>query len=248
MRVDLGPLRETADAELAAMIEALDQLAARVDAAIERERVFTRDAGHELRTPVAVLKGSLDLIERDDRDRPERERETLSRMRRTVDDMEALLETLLLLARGEVVPGAEETVVNDVAASEIGVLAAQAARAGDAVCLHEREELRVRAPARVVRIVFGNLLRNAVNHTRGGKIDVIVTADSLTVEDTGSGMSEAQLANAFEPFYRADDSRRSADGHGLGLSIVRRLSRQFGWQITARSQPGQGTSMEIRFP
>ncbi len=248
VRVDLGPLRDTADAELAAMIEALDQLAARVDAAIERERVFTRDAGHELRTPVAVLKGSLDLLDRDDRDRPERERETLSRMRRTVDDMEALLETLLLLARGEVVPGAEETVVNDVAASEIGVLAAQAARVGDAVCLDEREELRVRAPARVVRIVFGNLLRNAVNHTRGGRIDVIVTADSLTVEDTGSGMSEAQLANAFEPFYRADDSRRGTEGHGLGLSIVRRLSRQFGWQITARSQPGQGTSMTIRFP
>ena len=248
VRVDLGPLRDTADAELAAMVEALDQLAARVDAAIDRERVFTRDAGHELRTPVAVLKGSLDLLDRDDRDRPDRERDTLSRMRRTVDDMEALLETLLLLARGEAMPAAEETVVNDVAASEIGALAPQAARAGDTVCLHESGELRVRAPARVVRIVFGNLLRNAVTHTRDGRIDVTVTGDSLRVEDTGSGMSRAQLANAFEPFYRADDSRRNAEGHGLGLSIVRRLSRQFGWQVTARSQPGRGTSMEIRFP
>ena len=248
VRVDLGPLRDTADAELAAMIEALDQLAARVDAAIERERVFTRDAGHELRTPVAVLKGSLALLEREDGDRPDRERETLSRMRRTVDDMEALLETLLLLARGEAVPSAEETVVNDVAAGEIGALAAQASRAGDTVCLHERGELRVPAPARVVRIVFGNLLRNAVTHTRGGRIDVTVTADTLTVEDTGHGMSQAQLANAFEPFYRGDDRRGGAEGHGLGLSIVRRLSRQFGWQVTARSQPGQGTSMEIRFP
>ena len=248
VRVDLGPLRDTADAELAAMIEALDQLAARVDAAIERERVFTRDAGHELRTPVAVLKGSLDLLEREDGGRPDRERETLSRMRRTVDDMEALLETLLLLARGEAVPSAEETVVNDVAAGEIGALAAQAARASDTVTLHERGELRVPAPDRVVRIVFGNLLRNAVTHTRGGRIDVTVTADSLTVEDTGHGMSREQLANAFEPFYRGDDRRGGAEGHGLGLSIVRRLSRQFGWQVTARSRPGQGTSMEIRFP
>ena len=247
VRVDVGSLRDTPDAELAAMVEALDQLAARVDAAIERERVFTRDAGHELRTPVAVLKGSLDLLDREDRDRPDRERETLCRMRRTVDDMEALLETLLLLARGEAVPSAEETVVNDVAASEIGVLAPQAAQAGDTVCLHEREELRVPAPARVVRIVFGNLLRNAVNHTRGGRIDVTVSADSLTVEDTGSGMNRTQLASAFEPFYRADESRGGAEGHGLGLSIVRRLSRQFGWQVTARSEPGQGTTMEIRF-
>ena len=248
VRVDLGPLRDTADAELAAMVEALDQLAARVDAAIDRERVFTRDAGHELRTPVAVLKGSLDLLEREDRDRPDRERDTLTRMRRTVDDMEALLETLLLLARGEAVPSADETIVNDVAAGEIGALAPQAARAAATVCLHEREELRVQAPERVVRIVFGNLLRNAVAHTRGGRIDVTVTADSLTVEDNGIGMSHVQLASAFEPFYRADDSRGSGEGHGLGLSIVRRLSRQFGWQVTARSQPGQGTSMEIRFP
>lgn len=248
VRVDLGPLRDTADAELAAMVEALDQLAARVDAAIDRERVFTRDAGHELRTPVAVLKGSLDLLEREDRDRPDRERDTLTRMRRTVDDMAALLETLLLLARGEAVPSADETVVNDVAASEIGALAPQAARAAATVCLHEREELRVQAPERVVRIVFGNLLRNAVAHTGGGRIDVTVTADSLTVEDNGIGMSRVQLASAFEPFYRADDSRGSGEGHGLGLSIVRRLSRQFGWQVTARSQPGQGTSMEIRFP
>jgi len=60
------------------------------------------------------------------------------------------------------------------------------------------------------------------------------------------GGLRARLGRVFG--YRADDSRRSAEGHGLGLSIVRRLSRQFGWQITARSQPGQGTSMTIRFP
>ena len=243
VQMDLGPLRNTADAEVAAMIDALDRLAAKVNAAFERERVFTRDAGHELRTPVAVFKGSLDLLEREGK----ADAETLARMRRTVADMEALLETLLLLARGEAAAaGGEETVVNDVAAQEVDALTAHAVRDGNALALHDSAELRVRAPARVVQIVLGNLLRNALTYTRDGQIDVTVSADSLKVEDTGRGMSQPELASAFEPFYRADDSR-GADGHGLGLSIVRRLCRQFGWQVSARSQPGRGTAMEIRF-
>ncbi len=243
VRLDLEPLRDTPDAEVAAMIDALDQLAAKVDAAFERERVFTRDAGHELRTPVAVFKGSLDLLER----QGAADAETLARMRRTVADMEALLETLLLLARGEATGAdGEDTIVNEVVAREVETLAPRALRDGNALALHDHAELRVRAPPRVVQIVLGNLLRNALTYTKGGQVDVTVEADSLKVEDTGRGMSEPELASAFEPFYRADDSRGEG-GHGLGLSIVRRLCRQFGWQVSARSQPGRGTAMEIRF-
>ena len=60
-------------------------------------------------------------------------------------------------------------------------------------------------------------------------------------------MSRDELGNAFEPFYRADESRGIVKGHGLGLSIVRRLVRQFGWGISAYSRPGEGTAVEVRF-
>ena len=104
-----------------------------------------------------------------------------------------------------------------------------------------------RAPPKVVEIVIGNLLRNANNYTRDGSIDVAVTARGVRVCDTGIGMSREELDKAFEPFYRVDQSRGLTKGHGLGLSIVKRLVRQFGWSISAHSRPGEGTSMEVRF-
>lgn len=247
LTVDLDPLRDAADAEVLAMIEALDSFSGRLQAFVERERIFTRDAGHELRTPVAVLKGSLDLLE-DRPDRPLPERNALRRMRQTVDDMEALLETLLMLAReSEIELPRDAVLVNDLVARQVELLQATAARGGNRLSLHEDGELRVRAPPKVVEIVIGNLLRNAANYTRDGSIEVTVAARSVKVTDSGVGMSSDELEKAFEPFYRVDQSRGLTKGHGLGLSIVKRLVRQFGWSISAHSRPGEGTTMEIRF-
>ena len=246
--LELGALRRSPNAEVATMVDALDQLAARIDAAIDRERVFTRDAGHELRTPVAVFKGSLDLLEAAPESRwRERDRQALKRMRRTVNDMETLLETLLLLARGEAATVKDETSVNEVVAVQIDELRALADQRSNTVALHEAAELRVRAPVKVVQIVIGNLLRNALTYTANGTVDVTVAANAVKVADTGPGMSRPDLANAFEPFYRADASRGTSRGHGLGLSIVRRLSQQFGWQLAANSRLGEGTTMEVYF-
>jgi signal transduction histidine kinase len=245
--LDFEPLRDAADAEVLAMIEALDSFSDRLHAFVERERVFTRDAGHELRTPVAVLKGSLDLLE-DRADRALPERNALRRMRQTVDDMEALLETLLMLAReSEIEPPREAVLVNDLVARQVELLQAVAARGGNQLSLHEEGELKVRAPPKVIEIVIGNLLRNAANYTRDGRIEATVTRHGVRVTDTGIGMSSDELEKAFEPFYRVDQSRGLTKGHGLGLSIVKRLVRQFGWSISAHSRPGEGTTMEIRF-
>lgn len=245
--LDLESLPDTANDEVAAMIEAVEQFTGRLDAAIERERVFTRDAGHELRTPVAVFKGSLDLLEQRD-DRPEFEKAALKRMRRTVVDMETLLETLLLLAREEEVAlPAEPVLVNTVVAGQMDALAPFVEESSNELVLVEHAELLVRVPAKIIEIALGNLLRNALTYTREGTVTVTIRANAVQVEDSGIGMSERELASAFEPFYRAETSRESTRGHGLGLSIVRRLARQFEWQISAVSRPAEGTSVEIRF-
>ncbi len=245
--LDLDSLSENANDEVAAMIEAVDQFTGRLDAAIERERVFTRDAGHELRTPVAVFKGSLDLLEQH-KERPEFERAALQRMRRTVRDMEALLETLLLLAREEEVAlPAEPILVNTLIAGQMELLSSISEESDNQLVLVEHAELNVRVPAKIIEIALGNLLRNALAYTRNGTITVTIRANAVQVEDSGIGMSERELASAFEPFYRAESSRESTKGHGLGLSIVRRLARQFGWQISAVSRPAEGTSVEIQF-
>ena len=246
-QLDFAELRRDADAEVATLIDALEHFANRLTAAVERERAFTRDAGHELRTPLAVFKGSLDLLERD-AGRPARDRDALARMRRTADGMEALLETLLLLARKEsAAAGEAPTSLRLVVEEEIRALQETARRQGNRLRLHVDVEVWVQAPAPVVRILVGNLLRNALTYTENGDVDVTLLADGVRFDDTGIGMSREELANMFEPFYRAEASRGRHRGHGLGLAIVRRLSRRYGWALNVRSQPGEGTTVEVRF-
>lgn len=246
-QLDFAELRRDADAEVATLIDALEHFASRLTAAVQRERAFTRDAGHELRTPLAVFKGSLDLLERD-AGRPARDQDALARMRRTADGMESLLETLLLLARRESAATKDEpTPLRQVLEEEIRALAEMAKRQGNRLRLHTDEELWVRAPAPVLRILVGNLLRNALTYTENGEVDVTLFTDGVRFEDTGIGMSREELANMFEPFYRAEASRGRHRGHGLGLAIVRRLSGRYGWTLNVRSQPGEGTTVEVRF-
>ena len=246
-QLDFAELRRDADAEVATLIDALEHFADRLTAAVERERTFTRDAGHELRTPLAVFKGSLDLLERD-ADRPVRDRDALARMRRTAGAMETLLETLLFLARKESADAGEEpTSLRRVLEEEIRAVQESASQRCNRLQLQADEDVFVLAPAPVVRIVVGNLLRNAVTYTENGDVEVSLLVDRVRFNDTGIGMSREELANMFEPFYRAETSRGDGKGHGLGLAIVRRLSDRYGWTLNARSQPGQGTTVELRF-
>ena len=247
VQLDFSGLREEADGEVATMIQALEGFTARLDAAIERERIFTRDAGHELRTPLAVFKGSLDLLERET-DRPAHDRDALARMRRTADEMESLLKTLLLLAREESAAAEEgPTSVNRVVRGEIQALEGAARRRGNQILWRADEEVMVDAPAPALRIVVGNLLRNAVAYTEDGTVNVTLFGEGLRLEDSGVGMSREELASMFEPFFRSDAARAAGKGHGLGLSIVRRLTLQYGWGLNVRSQPGAGTTVELRF-
>lgn len=242
----LDAVRSVADAEVATMVDALDRFTSRLDAAIERERLFTRDAGHELRTPLAVFKGSLDLLERN-AERPSHDRRALARMRRTADDMESLLETLLTLAHEEAVATDVPVRINDIVAEEARRLADLAEERSNRLTVREPDDLQVLAPEPAVRVVVANLLRNALAYTENGDVEISVEGGRLRVSDTGVGMSQEELARAFDPFYRGEAGRAMAQGHGLGLSIVRRLTAQYGWTLHARSSPGHGTSVEVRF-
>jgi len=91
------------------------------------------------------------------------------------------------------------------------------------------------------------LLRQHLGQQFDARIDVTIEPQRVCVTDNGIGMSREELANTFEPFYRAETSRGDSKGHGLGLAIVRRLSDRYGWTLNARSQPGQGTTVELRF-
>ena len=98
-----------------------------------------------------------------------------------------------------------------------------AAERGLDLSIDEQAQLWVKAPSRVIQIILTNLLRNAINYTQQGSVIVRIRKNTISVIDTGIGMSPEELQHAFEPFYRGERSRASSMGHGLGLSIVRRL-------------------------
>ncbi|MHB1258649.1 sensor histidine kinase, partial [Thiobacillus sp.] len=96
-------------------------------------------------------------------------------------------------------------------------------------------------------LVFTNLLKNAIAYTGQGKISVSYEAQRLCIEDTGIGISAADLPHIFERFYRGIHPMEKQDGLGLGLSIVKRICDQSGWRITLHSEENRGTRVMIDF-
>ena len=244
---DILDMRGLANAEVDVMIDAMDHFTSRLDAFIDRERIFTRDASHELRTPIAVFKGSLDLLQKD-KERSAVDQKALARMRRTILDMEGLIETLLLLARGEELePPKDKVKINELIPEYIDQVAPMAQSRDIKLSMIESAELWLRAPERVIQILVINLLRNGISYTQEGSVEIELSSSEIIVRDTGVGMTSKEVDQAFDPFFRGEKVRTNTSGHGLGLSIVKRLVHQFGWRIRVQSHVGEGTEVTIAF-
>jgi len=242
---ELDQFADSTDPDVLALMNALEQFTIRLRQFVARERNFTRNASHELRTPLAVLKGNLDLL-RKFPDSPKRD-EVVLRMQRTVKDMESLVETLLILAReSESKLAWSSVVLNDLVADQLEQVQRAIPKSDVETRVTAECVLETQAPERVLGIIFHNLLRNAMTFTETGSVTVHIDRYSVSVRDTGCGMSSADLERAFEPFYRAHD--RSNEGYGLGLAIVSRLCRRFGWPLEVDSELGSGTVFRVNFP
>jgi signal transduction histidine kinase len=238
-------LPAASDSDVEVLVAALYNFANRLEAFVERERNFTRDASHELRTPLTVMKIAVDVLA--DEDMSPFAQRSLARIRRSVREMEALIETFLVLAR-ESDSGLrdEDFLANDVVGAEVARY--RELLAGKPVQLEVIEHARfaLHAPPRVFAVMVGNLIRNACLYTEQGSVTVEVGANDVRVTDTGSGMSEDDLERAFQPFYRG--SRTGRRGHGIGLAIVRRIADRYHWEVTLESTLGKGTTATAHFP
>ena len=244
-QLDLNDLRQTSDSDVIKLIDALDHFTERLEHFIKREKNFTRDASHELRTPLAVIKSSLALLQKR-RDFQPNENRSIAMIDNTLRDMEGLIDTLLLLARGESSPLPEEDVlINDLLITLVEQITH--VLGNDKISLEVRQNCLLSIPAaeKVLAILFTNLLRNAFSYTRQGVIAITIDDKQVSVSDTGVGMTQQQLQHVFEPFYRADSD---SNGHGLGLTIVKQLCNRYGWKLKIRSKLGEGTCITVLFP
>jgi signal transduction histidine kinase len=235
-----------ADDEVQELADALARYSERLSEFVARERDFTRDASHELRSPLTVIHISAEILLADGQ-LSDASRRAAGRILRAANDMDELTSAFLLLAReSEAGLPTIAVCVNDVVAEELAraQLLAEDKPIGSKLVASHR--LHLDAPERVLAVLVGNLLRNAFSYTDRGEVEVTIDAQGVVIRDTGVGMAPEQLAEIYRPFARGASARRG--GFGVGLSIVRRLSDRFGWPVRIDSQSGVGTRIEIRFP
>jgi signal transduction histidine kinase len=224
--------------------------------ALERERGFVADAGHELRTPLATLRAELELAGRPGRDRAELVDAVTSAAGET-DRLIRLAEDLLTLARADGSAGFLRVRPTDLA--DVTASAARAASAvGDLrdvdVVLDTPAHLEARVDPDRLRQALDNLLANAVRHSaEHGVVTLTVTRHEgrvvFSVADDGPGFPEEFLPHAFERFRRADTARaRSEGGSGLGLAIVETIARAHDGRVRAANRTEGGAVVEIDLP
>ena len=261
-RISQGiPVPRTRD-EIARLGHTFNGLLRRVRLAAERERAFVSDAGHELRTPLAVLKGELELAQ-NPRRTAEELRETVAIAAEETDRLIALAEDLLFLARGDESPALllADVDLAQVIDQSVRALAAIARARGVRVSVDGPPTLVVRAERDRIRRVVDNVLVNALRHTPGGGSVRVTCAAHLgnaviTVADTGPGFPPEFLPHAFDRFTRvrtgagdpADVDDPAQHGTGLGLAIVRSVLAAHGGSATAENGPDGGAVLTLRLP
>ena len=243
--IDLEEIPFKTDDEIQLLANSIVHLGERLDSFIERERNFTRDASHELRSPLTVIRIASDMLLSEQGLPPTTEKSVL-KIKRAADDMEDLTEAFLLLAReSDNALSADEVCINEIIDEEVD--RAQAFNRTKKIPINVSSTGRLLIPAadKVVSVLLGNLIRNAILYTEHGHIDITVTHSSVIIKDSGIGMPEDQVEQIFSPFYRGNNT--AAVGHGVGLTIVKRLSDRFGWPLKIDSAPEKGTRIEIQF-
>lgn len=239
-------LTSSSNDELQILNDAIMHLGERLESFITRERNFTRDASHELRSPLTVINIATDLLATDP-GLSESSRQNVQRIKRSVTDMQELTEAFLLLAReSDQALSKDHVCVNDVIDEEIIRVQLLAEEKDLTIKFQAEHNLYVDASDKVLSVMLGNLLRNAILYTDEGSVDITVTSSSVIISDSGRGISPQQVNDIFKPYYRGNNS--STPGHGVGMTIVKRLSDRFNWPITINSTPGQGTRVEVQFP
>ncbi|MFF5056010.1 ATP-binding protein [Micromonospora sp. NPDC000663] len=229
------------------MAEALESKIAALSAAQARERRFTADVAHELRTPVTALVAAASLLgEHLDR-LPDDARPAARLLVGDVVRLRRLVEDLMEISRLDA--GQERPSVEPVDAPALlrGIVAA---RGWTQRVLVSGDPVMVRTDARRLERVLANLVVNAVEHG-GGAITATVTGASplvvFEVTDEGPGIPAEHLTRVFDRFHKVDPSR-SAPGSGLGLAIAREHATLLGGVLSVSSEPGAGTRFRLELP
>ncbi len=235
----LEPLPETGPAELVTLARSFNTMVREVSELISNRTTLLAGISHDLRTPIARMQLALELLP------PETDPSLVARMRRNLNEMDALLAVALQFARGlsgeNVAPVALRELLENIVRQHDDLEVELDWQLGDDVTLTLDADALWR--------VLGNLVGNAAQYAggpvtlRAARVDGEVCVEVL---DRGPGIPEADRPRIFQPFYRLERSRnQSTGGSGLGLAIVKQLCEAQGWQISVDDRPGGGARFRV---
>jgi signal transduction histidine kinase len=243
------------DNEIGQLAVAFDETYNQLEAALQREKLFTADVGHELRTPLMVISSSCELL-LDDSSLSPAQSTRLQRALAAAREINQQLTAYLMLARGvRDVSGfaltSTSAAVRDEAehwrtrAGQLGLaLKVDLGSASDAPHGAASTHFESAFPASLLRIVLSNLIRNALQHaTDGTCIMLRATPTSIEVADDGPGIPVEVQPHVFAPFIQGKQG--GAENLGLGLSLVQRICQQQHWHVSLKSTPGSGSLFHI---
>ena len=243
--------------EIAPLVESLNRLLDDLSTARDAQRAFIADAAHELRTPLTALQLQLQIVERADERRDDRESRAaaVDALREGLARATRLVEQLLALARAEPEIVAKSTVTDGFVAVDLALLASEAVAMHVSLANDRGIDLGLAEDAGGPVVVvgdrdalvtlLGNLIDNALRYTsRGGRVDVAVARRDgsivLSVTDDGPGIAAHERERVFDRFHRGDAARAAGDtrGSGLGLAIVRRIADRHGAKVELHAPSG----------
>ncbi len=238
--------------DLAAVI---NKMLDRIERSYNSQKQFVSDASHELRTPIAVIQGYANMLERWGKTDTSVLDEGISAITQETASMKELVERLLFLARHD-----KKTLLLELEAfdpTEIMYTVykdAQLLSASHTFELKADQHCMINGDKGMLKQLLRILVDNAIKYTpAGGKIILSIAIEAaacvISVQDTGQGISKEELARIFDRFYRSEKARKlQSGGHGLGLSIARIIVVAHGGTITVRSKEDSGTTFLVRLP
>ncbi len=229
--------------EILPLVDAVNGAFDRLERGYRSQRDFSSNVAHEVRTPLAVLRSSIDRIEDPD---------LKAGLKQDVRRLAQLFEQLIDLSRAEALGpvGSDPVSLRDIAVTLAGDMAPQAVRAGKSLAVTGAGQSRAKGHRGLLSIALDNLVRNALTYSpKGSEIEIEVVADPAgwKVHDRGPGVPDAQKQALFERFHRGVASSRKAPGTGIGLAIVQSVADAHGARVRIGDRPGGGSIFFFEF-
>lgn len=239
--------------EISQLGKSFNTMMDKVNSSFERQKRFSANAAHELKTPLATIQVGLDVLELDEKPTQEQMEWALTVTKANTERMIELVENLFTLSSDKECDINDIIDIQDVFTRIVDELAAQIDSRHLQVAMQISDDIKLKGNAVMLYRALFNLVENAIKYNiENGTILITAIEEGakikVSVSDSGIGINDEDMQHIFEPFYRADQSRsRLMGGSGLGLSLVNDIIKKHDAEIDVDSQPNRGTVFTVMF-